>query len=227
MAAAEKKQKSSKRKEHQQSPQSSKNSEDSEHWTDALISYVSSPTKHADMIVSRDDPESKAATMTIVDKYPKAKHHLLIIPLDKTLLTFAKLERRHVALLEHMVDVGHSAISSLCAKDTTLRFRLGFHAVPSMKLIHLHCISQDFQSDFMSHKKHYNSFVTDFFVDPNTLIQQLNDTGKVFFDQQKYEAYLKADLRCTRIGCSERVRSMLTLKKHLASCTKPFSGNVS
>lgn len=65
------------------------------------------------------------------------------------------------------------------AHNSRLRFRIGFHAIPSMSLLHLHLIrfsphscvrnkliiaSDDFISDSLKNKKHWNSFNTDFFV---------------------------------------------------------------
>lgn len=44
-------------------------------------------------------------------------------------------------------------------------FRFGFHAVPSMAQLHLHVVSQDLRGSGMKHRKHWNSFATDFFRD--------------------------------------------------------------
>ena len=56
-------------------------------------------------------------------------------------------------------------------------FRYGYHAIPSMGLLHLHAISQDFNSPSLKTKKHWNSFTTDYFVDSHKLIKMLQDNG--------------------------------------------------
>lgn len=55
--------------------------------------------------------------------------------------------------------------------SSALQLRFGFHAKPSLPGLHLHCISQDLDSDRLSNKKHYNSFATEFFVDVDIVIR--------------------------------------------------------
>lgn len=43
-------------------------------------------------------------------------------------------------------------------------FKIGYHALPSMQQLHLHVISNDFDSPCLKTKKHWNSFCTDFFL---------------------------------------------------------------
>lgn len=49
-------------------------------------------------------------------------------------------------------------------RDFAKDIRMGFHAHPSMNHLHLHIISRDMYSPCMKHRKHYNSFNTDFFL---------------------------------------------------------------
>lgn len=49
-------------------------------------------------------------------------------------------------------------------RDWGREIRVGVHAVPSMNHLHIHVISRDMHSEMMKHRKHYNSFNTDFFV---------------------------------------------------------------
>lgn len=49
-------------------------------------------------------------------------------------------------------------------RDWAREVRVGVHAVPSMNHLHVHVLSRDMHSERMKHKKHYNSFTTDFFV---------------------------------------------------------------
>lgn len=49
-------------------------------------------------------------------------------------------------------------------RDWRKEVKVGVHAVPSMNHLHIHVLSRDMHSDKMKHRKHYNSFNTDFFV---------------------------------------------------------------
>lgn len=49
-------------------------------------------------------------------------------------------------------------------RDWSAEIRVGVHSVPSMNHLHVHVLSRDMHSERMKHRKHYNSFTTDFFV---------------------------------------------------------------
>lgn len=50
-------------------------------------------------------------------------------------------------------------------RDWAKDVKVGVHAVPSMNHLHVHVLSRDMHSEKLKHRKHYNSFTTDFFVD--------------------------------------------------------------
>ena len=61
---------------------------------------------------------------------------------------------------------------SLAVRDSAGRpvpIRLGYHAIPSLSLLHLHIVSSDLESPALKNKKHWNSFATPFFVSPSRL----------------------------------------------------------
>uniref|UniRef100_A0A8C3UJ45 Aprataxin n=1 Tax=Catharus ustulatus TaxID=91951 RepID=A0A8C3UJ45_CATUS len=101
-------------------------------------------------------------TVVIKDKYPKARYHWLILPWDP-ISSLKSVTRDHLELLEHMHAVGQKMIEQCPARES-LEFRLGYHAIPSMSQLHLHVISQDFDSPALKTKKHWNSFTTDYFL---------------------------------------------------------------
>lgn len=78
--------------------------------------------------------------MLVPDKYPKARHHALVIardprlqgPLDLTIGT------HDADLVRHMADVGRRWAME---QGPHAHFVMGFHSVPSMKQLHLHVIS--------------------------------------------------------------------------------------
>lgn len=49
-------------------------------------------------------------------------------------------------------------------RDWAREICVGVHSVPSMNHLHVHVLSRDMHSERMKHRKHYNSFTTDFFV---------------------------------------------------------------
>lgn len=72
---------------------------------------------------------------------------------------------------------------------------------------------QDYDSPCLKHKKHWNSFTTDFFLDLSCVIAQLSDSGQLKIDVQAAQAMLKQDLHCH--VCLQKVRNMPTLKAHI------------
>lgn len=86
----------------------------------------------------------------------------------------------------------------------------GVHAVPSMSHLHIHIISRDRHSECLKHRKHYNSFATDFLVpiDAFPLGQE---------DQRRHPGsagYLSEELKCWRCG-KDFGKAFARLKEHL------------
>lgn len=103
-------------------------------WADALTDYIRHPERHADTIVHSD-----AETMTIRDKFPKARHHLLVMP-QRIIDGFRSLSGDDVATLEAVVGRAEAAAAAIAAEyeersETPPEIRVGFHAVPSMNQV--------------------------------------------------------------------------------------------
>ncbi|KAJ7396740.1 Aprataxin [Pitangus sulphuratus] len=130
-----------------------KTKEHSGHWSQGLKSSMEDPT----LQVYKDEK-----TVVIKDKYPKARYHWLVLPWEP-ISSLKSVTRDHLELLEHMHAVGQKMIDQCPARES-LEFRLGYHAIPSMSQLHLHVISQDFDSRALKTKKHWNSFTTDYFL---------------------------------------------------------------
>lgn len=69
--------------------------------------------------------------VVIQDKYPKARFHWLVLPWD-SISSLKALRREHVELLRHMERVGERMVQQRPG-SSMLRFRLGYHAIPSMR----------------------------------------------------------------------------------------------
>ena len=150
------------------------------------------------------------------DVYPKARCHLLIMPRMR-IDSPAQLTPTHLPMVHAM-----ARLAAWLA--TALRTRLlhglaplvaGFHAVPSMRQLHLHLISTDFQSEALKNKKHWNSFTSDFLVPPGRWLEALDRHGTITVDEGAEEAKLKAGMRCPLTGAV--LKNMPAVKAHVSS----------
>lgn len=174
------------------------------HWSMKLLESMKDPA----MIVKSDD-----LTVTIKDAYPKARHHYLVLP-KENIPTLKSLNSAHLSLLEKMLQNGKTLTEDIKSKEPSLRFRCGYHASPSMARLHMHVISQDFDSPCLKNKKHWNTFTTDFFIDAEQVIEILRDKGKIELDVKGvYEPLLKLPLKCH--VCKKEITNMPKLKDHL------------
>ncbi|XP_014814727.1 PREDICTED: aprataxin isoform X2 [Calidris pugnax] len=171
------------------------------HWSQGLKSSMQDPK----MQVYKDEK-----TVVIKDKYPKARYHWLILPWDP-ISSLKSVTRDHLELLEHMHSVGQKMIEQCPARES-LEFRLGYHAIPSMSQLHLHVISQDFDSPALKTKKHWNSFTTDYFLNSEDVIEMIRSKGKVTVKDHVSEL-LTSPLRCHR--CKQQLSTIPQLKEHL------------
>lgn len=67
--------------------------------------------------------------------------------------------------LKIMMLVKHQDYLTYLVLHTYIASRYGYHAIPSMSQLHLHMISQDFDSPCLKTKRHWNSFNTKYFLD--------------------------------------------------------------
>lgn len=96
-------------------------------------------------------------------------------------------------------------------RDYTVDIRTGIHAHPSMSHLHIHIMSRDMNSPALKHRKHYNSFNTDFFI-------PLSDYPLADDDPRRSVAVQNANLArgfvCWRCG-KEFGNQFKRLKEHL------------
>ncbi|KAM9367277.1 aprataxin [Phaethornis superciliosus] len=171
------------------------------HWSQGLKSSMQDPK----MQVYKDEK-----TVVIKDKYPKARYHWLVLPWDP-ISSLKSVTKDHLELLEHMHSVGQRMIEQ-CPSRESLEFRLGYHAIPSMSQLHLHVISQDFDSPSLKTKKHWNSFTTDYFLNSQDVIEMVRSNGRVMVKDHVSEL-LKLPLRCHH--CKQQLSTIPQLKEHL------------
>ncbi|KAL8517214.1 hypothetical protein ACS0TY_015445 [Phlomoides rotata] len=181
-------------------------------WTQALHNIAMHPDNHNNIVLEVSDD-----VVVINDAYPKAQKHLLVIARVEGLDSIADVRLEQISLLKKMHDVGMKWAEKFLHENKSLLFRLGYHSVPSMRQLHLHVISQDFDSSHLKNKKHWNSFNTPFFLDSVDVIKEVEDVGSI---TSKNDKFMTMELRCHR--CRSAHPNMPRLKSHITSCRAPF-----
>ncbi|VVB12860.1 unnamed protein product [Arabis nemorensis] len=181
-------------------------------WALALHSIAMHPEKHENVVL-----ESSDDIVVINDQYPKARKHLLVLARQQSLDGLEDVRRENLQLLQEMHSVGLKWVEKFQNEDSSLIFRLGYHSVPSMRQLHLHVISQDFESDNLKNKKHWNSFTSSFFRDSVDVLEEVKSQGKANVES---EDVLKGELRCNR--CRSAHPNIPKLKTHVRSCRSQF-----
>ncbi|KAG8184402.1 hypothetical protein JTE90_004574 [Oedothorax gibbosus] len=173
------------------------------HWSLGLKASMEDP----ELIVEFDEK-----IVIIKDKYPKAKHHYLILP-KENVPNLKSLKKEHLPLLKHM----KTKADEMVEKFSSNQFQIGYHAVPSMSHLHLHVISRDFDSPCLKTKTHWNSFTTEYFINSDDVVNQLETQGIVkTMDPAVAKELLKNPLRCH--VCKSILPNIPKLKSHITKC---------
>ncbi|KAL2337721.1 hypothetical protein Fmac_012167 [Flemingia macrophylla] len=185
-------------------------------WAQALHLVAMHPEKHkGDLLEISDD------VVVLNDMYPKARKHVLVLARTGGLDCLADVQKEHLQLLKKMHDVGLKWAEKFLNESASLVFRLGYHSAPSMRQLHLHVISQDFESTHLKNKKHWNSFNTAFFRDSVDVMDEISNDGKATLKDDKL---LSMELRCNR--CRSAHPNIPRLKSHISSCQSSFPANL-
>ncbi|ESW06750.1 hypothetical protein PHAVU_010G073200 [Phaseolus vulgaris] len=182
-------------------------------WTQALHQIAMHPQQQkGDLLEISDD------VVVLNDMYPKAQKHVLVLARIGGLDCLADVQKEHLQLLNKMHDVGLKWAEKFLNENASLVFRLGYHSAPSMRQLHLHVISQDFESTQLKNKKHWNSFNTAFFRDSVDVMDEISSDGKATLKDD--DKLLSMELRCHR--CRSAHPNIPRLKSHISSCQSPF-----
>jgi hypothetical protein len=183
-----------------------------------LTRYISEPQSNEHkQYIKHECSDDKL--MTIVDAHPKATHHWLILPCeianDKRIDGVTGLVRHHITLLLMMRHRAIDVINRFGNHFAT--YQIGFHAIPSKKLLHLHVLSQGditvqtMMTNIMSAsassmpvlcgsvaidivRRSHHSFTSPQFLDIDFVIHQITGNGRVHIDCHSYRTGKAGDL---------------------------------
>jgi len=167
------------------------------------------------LLETMKDPQSIVVKsdkiVAIKDKFPKAKHHYLVLP-HENIDTIFHLTKGDIDLVKELNLLGHNVIEAMGQKLEN--FKIGFHAEPSMMRVHLHVISKDFVSPTLKTRAHWNSFNTAFLWPVSKIINDLETFGKVpRLPPDEFGRLLYVPLKCN--SCPFVAKNIPVLKNHL------------
>lgn len=93
------------------------------------LSVIKKITKPLSPFISKVYKDDKV--VVIKDKYPKARYHWLVLPWQ-SIPSLKALRQEHCDLVKHMQQVADRMVQQ-CPQASSLRFRTGYHAIPSMR----------------------------------------------------------------------------------------------
>ncbi|CCW59585.1 unnamed protein product [Phytomonas sp. EM1] len=160
--------------------------------------------------------------LIVNDAFPKSMMHCLVMPLDLRLTSLNVLSIEHVSLLKHMERAAVEYVQYLRTNEPSKfggrRYIMGFHALPSLPMLHMHLLSMDLDSPCLKTKKHYNSFATPFFLTSDQVISDLEQNGE--FTLNKDVAALRRmeeqDMRC--LWCGKALENIPRMRNHIKEC---------
>ncbi|KAK4188124.1 HIT-like domain-containing protein [Podospora australis] len=209
-------------------------------WSGALVEYINHPDRFPGQVlcvtphtVLIKDSYPKATVHLLL--LPRSEKHYLLRPHEAFAdAEFLKIIREEAASaaklaaseLERLIspfsakskerneamDNGVPFDELPAGRDFLKEIKVGLHAHPSMDHLHVHILSRDMHSEKVKHKKHYNSFNTEFFVPLEDYPLGDEDRRR---ETQFQNENLGRDFRCWRCGREFPVGKFADLKRHL------------
>ncbi|CAB1108398.1 unnamed protein product [Ectocarpus sp. CCAP 1310/34] len=130
------------------------------HWKAVLFQYLKDRPMPDEL--QREVFFSNDQCVVVYDGYPKSRYHLLLLPKPKFLDVKQASELRrdeHLSSLRQLHATAAAVAEALSQQGAGV-IRCGYHGIPSLEPLHLHIISQDFDSERLTKRKHWNSFTT-------------------------------------------------------------------
>ncbi|RCK62273.1 Aprataxin-like protein [Candida viswanathii] len=238
-------------------------------FRDAFQKYIDHPETH-DIVEYYDDN-----VIIIKDMFPKAIRHLLVIPRNPQVskthpldafnrnydeysgeelyeLVLSYVEKAKDMIIDDLFKNSDIEDKSQLSEFRSTFIKAGVHSIPSLNNLHVHVITQDFNSARLKNKKHYNSFTTKFFVpfeeldplqnakyyrllnfgrdsyDPDSDNSSTSEDRPVFISHERSKEVLESIIKNTPFKCTSCSATfgnlMVKLKEHLQKeYTKKYS----
>lgn len=158
------------------------------------------------------------------DAFPKSKVHCLLMPLEMQLTSLNDLRVEHVDLLQHLNHVADAYVRFLRQSSPTVygrrRFITGYHAIPSLPMLHMHLLSMDLKGPCLKTRKHYNSFATFFFLTSDRVVEDLGRHGRVTLNQDVAMLHRFEDQSMKCLWCGASLSNMPSMRQHLETCAE-------
>lgn len=169
------------------------------------------------------------------DKFPKAKHHLLLMCRDYStnpsclmnVTSLNDLTKEHLDELREFHNLAKRIVAVISVDEST-SFKIGYHSIPSLHPLHLHIISSDLDSPCITTRKHIVSFSSKFFVTADEVENHLEsafvDSLSVAVRAQRAQDVLDSTpLQCQY--CARAALSVPDWKIHNQICPKAKTQN--
>ncbi|XP_052888587.1 aprataxin-like [Anopheles moucheti] len=173
-----------------------------EHWSYQLVRELADEKLHLN---------STSKSVAIRDLHPKARIHFMVLP-RKAIDTLHELTTEDVELLEDMYQLGIRVIKDMRLDEA--QFNFGYHLKPHMKRLHLHVISNDFDSPSLKRRHHWTIFNSEIFRSHEAVLQELKLFGKIV---ERSDAYIQSlregPLKCN--VCEFQTEHLHLIKQHI------------
>ena len=184
-------------------------------WNQGLLQYLKNPESNKLVLEHCND------WILIHDLFPKSKTHLLMIP-TAPIDNVWDLKQEHLPLLRMLQTKADELASTYGVHGEGSKFIIGFHAIPSMRHLHLHLLSNDLTGHALKTKHHYLSFTTPFLIPISTVISDLEGHGKLNTTRDRLKVYLDGPIICHI--CQKLLKNTPRLKEHLLVHALPAKG---
>lgn len=187
----------------------------------ALQKFLTSPQSHPSDVFAFNEEY-----VVVLDAFRKSEYHYLLCPRDAKASKSSPLdfviEPNGIELIRKVQDHIIREYKTRFDLDIDESFiKVGCHAVPSLYNLHIHIITNDYHSESLKNKPHYNSFTTKFFISLDELPLAKNDERRNGAKMEELKK--KEDLIC--VYCQENFRNKFKqLKDHLTVEFKELVG---
>lgn len=120
----------------------------------------------------------------------------MIVPRKFELNSIDEATLEHLPLLQDMHDRARKLADKIARDEETAKFNIGYHADPSMKLLHLHVISDDFDSQRIKKLHHWNIFNSEYFIESHKALEVIRKNGRISIDKRRCNDVLQLLPKC-------------------------------